>query len=139
MKNTKSNSKQKINALLEVGLEEIPARFMPAMIDDLKQKAGKELQSSRLSYSSVQTYGTPRRLILYIEGLPVKQDDLSKEVRGPQKQAAFSGDGKPTKAAEGFAKSQGVSVISSEGPENRGQGIRFRFRGRKRRSDRRNS
>jgi glycyl-tRNA synthetase beta chain len=101
---------EKMNALLEIGLEEVPARFMAGMIEDLKQKAEKELQALRLAYSSVQTYGTPRRLVLYIEGLPARQDDFSKEVKGPQKQAAFSADGSPTKAAEGFAKSQGVSV-----------------------------
>jgi glycyl-tRNA synthetase beta chain len=101
---------QKINALLEIGMEEVPARFMPAMIEDLRQKAEKELQASRLAYSSIQTYGTPRRLVLYLEGLPSKQDDISKEVRGPQKQAAFSADGNATKAAEGFAKSQGAAV-----------------------------
>jgi len=106
----KKISNTKINALLEIGLEEVPARFMPAMLSDLKQKAEKELQSSRLIYKSIQTYGTPRRIVLYIEGLPPRQDDLTKEVRGPHKQVAFAENGTPTKAAEGFANSQGVSV-----------------------------
>ena len=105
---------QKINALLEIGLEEVPARFMPAMIEDLKQKAEKELNSSRLTFNSIQTYGTPRRLVLYIEGLPAKQADLSKEMRGPQKQAAYSADGAPTKAAEGFAKGQDKTLSGAK-------------------------
>ncbi len=108
MKKTETN--KKINALLEIGLEEVPARFMPAILADLKQKAEKELQASRLLYGSIETYGTPRRLVLYIEGLPHKQDDLKKEVRGPHKQVAFAENGAPTKAGEGFANGQGVSV-----------------------------
>jgi glycyl-tRNA synthetase beta chain len=110
MKKTKTNSNAKINALLEIGLEEVPARFMPAILADLKQKAEKELQASRLSFGSIETYGTPRRIVLYLEGLPNKQDDLTKEVRGPHKQVAFADNGTPTKAGEGFAKGQGVAV-----------------------------
>jgi len=107
---SKTNPNIKINALFEVGLEEVPARFMPAILDDLKQKAEKELQASRLPCGSISTYGTPRRIVLYIEGLPKKQEDITKEVKGPHKQAAFGNNGVPTKAAEGFANSQGVRV-----------------------------
>jgi len=107
---SKTNPNVKINALLEIGLEEVPARFMPAILDDLKQKAEKELQASRLPCRSISTYGTPRRIVLYIEGLPKKQEDLSREVRGPQKQVAFANNSTPTKAAEGFANSQGIKV-----------------------------
>ncbi len=110
MKKPKTNPNTKLNALLEIGLEEIPARFVPALLADLKAKAEKELQTSRLAYKSVRTYGTPRRLVLYIEGLPAKQDDLAKEVKGPSREQAFNGNGNPTKAAEGFAKSQGIPV-----------------------------
>ncbi|MFH1710291.1 MAG: glycine--tRNA ligase subunit beta, partial [bacterium] len=106
----KNEINKKLNALLEIGLEEVPARFMPALLEDLKQKAEKELKASRLSYTSIGTYGTPRRIVLYIEALPQKQDDLSKEVKGPHKQAAFADGNTPTKAAEGFAKSQGIAV-----------------------------
>ena len=107
---TKQNPNQKLNALLELGLEEVPARFMPAMLADLKEKAEKELKASRLAFKTVCTYGTPRRLVLYIEGLPLRQEDLAKEVKGPSREQAFGGNGTPTKAAEGFAKSQGISV-----------------------------
>jgi glycyl-tRNA synthetase beta chain len=100
----------KINALLEIGLEEVPARFMTALLADLKEKAEKELQSARLPFKSVQTFGTYRRLVLYIEGLPAKQEDISKEVKGPSREQAFGGNGTPTKAAEGFAASQSVMI-----------------------------
>ena len=100
----------KINALLEIGLEEVPARFMPGLLSDLKEKAIKEIQASRLKFDKIATYGTPRRLVLYIEGLPIKQDDLSKEVKGPPRDAAFTNNGTPSKSAEGFAASQGVSI-----------------------------
>ncbi len=110
MKKVKTDQNQKINALLEIGLEEVPARFMPAILEDLKQKSEKELQASRLSPKSIKTYGTPRRIVLYIEGIARKQDDLEKEVRGPNRQTAFADGGAATKAGEGFAKSQGVQV-----------------------------
>jgi len=105
----KISTKQK-NALFELGLEEIPARFMPGMLADLKDKAKKELEAARLPFKSVETYGTPRRLVLYIEGLPEKQRDLSKEIKGPTREAAFGKNGTPTPAAEGFAKSHGISI-----------------------------
>ena len=107
---TKTKVNNKNNALLEIGLEEVPARFMPAMLADLKEKAEKDLQTSRLPFNLVQTFGTPRRLVLYIEGIPAKQEAISKEVKGPSREVAFAGNGKPTKAAEGFAASQGVAV-----------------------------
>jgi len=100
----------KKNALLEIGLEEVPARFMSAILADLKEKAVKELQSARLPFRSIQTFGTYRRLVLYIEGLPAKQEDLSKEVKGPSREQAFGGNSTPTRAAEGFAASQGIKV-----------------------------
>jgi glycyl-tRNA synthetase beta chain len=106
-----AGSGKPINALLEIGLEEMPSRFMPALLADLKEKAAKELEALRLTSKSVRTYGTPRRLVLYIEGLPIKQDDVINEVRGPAKEHAFNGSGQPTKAAEGFAKSQGVQTL----------------------------
>lgn len=106
------NPKQagKLNALLEIGLEEVPSRFMPGILADLKAKADKALTELRLGFRSVETLGTPRRLVLYISGLPPRQDDISREVKGPSREAAYGGNGTPTKAAEGFAKSQGVSI-----------------------------
>jgi glycyl-tRNA synthetase beta chain len=110
MKSKKATKQGAANALLEVGVEEIPARFMLSFLDDLKAKAEKELGASRLSFKSVKTCGTARRLVLYIEGLVPYQDNIVEERKGPLKEKAFGADGKPTQACVGFAKSIGVDT-----------------------------
>jgi glycyl-tRNA synthetase beta chain len=111
-----------LKALLEIGCEEIPARFMPGFLKDLKEKAELKLKDARLSFSKIETLGTYRRLTLYIEGLPAKQDDLSREAKGPPAAIAFDAEKKPTKAAIGFAKTQGVKVdqliVKSDGKKD---------------------
>jgi len=102
------------NALLEIGLEEVPARFMSGFLLDLKKKAEEKLAQSRLKYSKVETLGTLRRLTLYIENLAIKQEDIVEEIKGPSKSAAFDEKGNPTKAAQGFAKKQGVKLSDLE-------------------------
>ena len=92
-----------LNALLEIGCEEIPARFMPDFLADLKNKAVEKLQQERVSFSDVKTLGTYRRLTLIIEDLTKKQADLSEEVKGPPADRAFDPSGRPTQAALGFA------------------------------------
>lgn len=99
-----------LNALLEIGCEEIPARFMPGFLKDLGEKAEEKLKQERISFSNVQTLGTYRRLTLYIEDIAKKQPDLAEELKGPPAERAFDSSGKPTQAAIGFAKSQGISV-----------------------------
>jgi len=96
--------------LMEIGTEEIAARFMPRAISQLKELAENILQEKRLAYGKVATFGTPRRLALLVNGLAETQQELVEEVKGPAKKAAFDAEGKPTKAAEGFARSQGVDV-----------------------------
>ncbi|MDA8235861.1 MAG: glycine--tRNA ligase subunit beta [Clostridia bacterium] len=96
--------------LLEIGTEEIAARFMPGAIKQLKELAENIFREKRLNYKSIDTYGTPRRLTLVVSGLDEAQAELVEEVKGPAKKAAFDAEGKPTKAAEGFARGQGVSV-----------------------------
>lgn len=98
--------------LLEIGTEEIPAHFMPGALAQLKELAGKKLAEHRLNCERIDTFGTPRRLALLLNGLAEKGQDLREEVRGPAKKAAFAPNGEPTKAAQGFARSQGVSVES---------------------------
>lgn len=102
--------KAPINALLEIGTEEIPARFMDALLEDLKLKAQEKLAAEKIKCDAVQTLGTARRLVLYISGIMPKQPDIAEEVKGPPKEFAFDAQGKPTKAAEGFARSQGVNI-----------------------------
>ncbi|MBO8168841.1 MAG: glycine--tRNA ligase subunit beta [Thermoanaerobacteraceae bacterium] len=96
--------------LLEIGTEEIPARFMNNALEQLKTKTETELQENRLEYETVATYGTPRRLAVVVSGLAEKQADLVTEVKGPSKKVAFDEEGNPTKAVQGFARGQGVDV-----------------------------
>jgi glycyl-tRNA synthetase beta chain len=99
--------------LLEVGTEELPASFLSSAIEQWKQRIPKSLAENNLINNAVEVYGTPRRLAVLIKGLPSQQADREEEIKGPPAQAAFK-DGKPTPAAEGFAKKQGVDVSALE-------------------------
>ncbi|MHB1420164.1 MAG: glycine--tRNA ligase subunit beta [Bacillota bacterium] len=96
--------------LLEIGTEEIPARFMEPALSQLKEMAEKKLAELRLEYARIATYGTPRRLTIYIYALDETQKDQVNEVKGPPFSAAYDTQSQPTKAAAGFARSQGVAV-----------------------------
>jgi glycyl-tRNA synthetase beta chain len=95
--------------LLEIGMEEIPARFVRGAMDQLKEKTEKWLAEARIAYSGVRSYATPRRITVLVEGVEEKQTDLNEEVRGPSKKIAQGPDGAWTQAALGFARSQGVA------------------------------
>ena len=84
--------------LLEIGTEEIPARFLPEAVVKLKENSEKIFSEYRLPYNSIKTYATPRRLSLIAEVAPL-QEAAEKEVWGPPVNAAFDKDGKPTRAA----------------------------------------
>lgn len=96
--------------LLEVGTEEIPARFMDSVLEQLKELTAKTFEEQRLSYDKIYTYGTPRRIVLHVTGLSPEQESLLQEVKGPAAKVAFNEAGEASRAAQGFAKSQGVSV-----------------------------
>lgn len=96
--------------VFEIGTEEIPARFMASAISQMQDITVNWLTENRLVYEKAAAYGTPRRLAVYITGLAEKQEEFTEEVKGPAQKAAFDGEGNPTKAAEGFARGQGVSV-----------------------------
>jgi len=100
--------------LLEIGTEEIPARFIPGALDALKGLAKERFQQSRLQYREIETAGTPRRLALLIFGISPFQSDKTENIMGPPKQAAFSEDGRPNKVALGFSKAKGVGVEELE-------------------------
>lgn len=100
------------NYLLEIGTEEIPAKFMPGALTQLRELAGKLLAENRIQYEKITSWGTPRRLVLLINNLAEKGQDVEEEVRGPAKKAAYDGEGNFSKAAQGFARSQGVDVES---------------------------
>ncbi|MGB9628710.1 MAG: glycine--tRNA ligase subunit beta [Thermodesulfobacteriota bacterium] len=98
--------------LLEIGTEEIPAGFIPQALIELENLARKELEVSRIDFGRMKTFGTPRRLVLFVESLSEKQRDEEIKKIGPSKKAAFDKKGNPTQAAIGFAKSQSVEVES---------------------------
>ncbi|HEX9080489.1 MAG TPA: glycine--tRNA ligase subunit beta, partial [Desulfuromonadaceae bacterium] len=95
---------------LEIGSEEIPAGFIPRAMAEMEAIITRELTNARLSFGEVKTLGTPRRLALVVKDIPAVQPDAEITATGPSKKAAFDADGKPTKAAEGFARGQGVDV-----------------------------
>ena len=118
--------------LLEVGTEEIPASYIHPALESLAQSAQTSLKNLRLSHKRVHTWGTPRRLALMVEEVSDSQPDLDQEVLGPPERVALDSHGKPTKAALGFARSQGVSVEELkvvETPRGRYVAVRKRQRG----------
>ncbi len=97
------------NLLLEIGTEEIPAHVMPPILNQLKDLAEKNLNESRINFGEVYTFGTPRRLTLFVKDLAENQADVEEEKRGPSIKIAVDADGKYTKAAVGFARGQKIN------------------------------
>ncbi len=96
--------------LLEIGAEELPPVAIAPVLEQLRVGARSALEAARLDAGEVKTAGTVRRLALIVEGIASRQRDLVTEVRGPAAKVAFDAEGRPTRAAEGFARSQGVAV-----------------------------
>ena len=100
------------NVILEIGTEELPSRFLPAIITDFKAFALELLNSNRLGFGDVQVCATPRRLVLMVSHLDEQQKELVELFKGPPLKSAYDSAGSPTRAALGFASSKGVSVDS---------------------------
>ena len=98
---------------MEVGTEELPADFNDEAIAQWQQIIPKSLEENFLTPENLEVYGTPRRLAILISGLPEQQKDRDEVIKGPPVKAAFK-DGKPTKAAEGFARKQEVTLDDLE-------------------------
>jgi len=96
--------------LLEIGTEEIPARFIPPVLEEMAASLSKLLAQERIAVGEILTWGTPRRLALVAKEVATSQAEVTEEVIGPPKAVAFDGAGQPTAAAQGFAKAQGVKV-----------------------------
>lgn len=94
--------------LLEIGVEEIPSRYMNQALTDLRSLALNMLRENRLTHGEINTMGTPRRLVLVIPGLAGRQTDAFTKKRGPRLSAAYDENGQPTKALLGFARGQGL-------------------------------
>jgi glycyl-tRNA synthetase beta chain len=95
--------------IFEIGTEEIPARFLPDAMTQMKESAEKLFTEYRLCFGSLKTYASPRRLSLLGE-VDRSQTATEKEVWGPPENVAFDKEGLPTRAADAFAKSQGIAI-----------------------------
>ena len=96
--------------LFEIGCEELPASYIEPALQQMREQTEAWLKENRLESGEISTLATPRRLALHIESLATVQEDMEAEVGGPPAAAAYGADGEPTRAAEGFARSQGVNV-----------------------------
>ncbi|MFD1885404.1 glycine--tRNA ligase subunit beta [Paenibacillus wenxiniae] len=94
--------------LLEIGLEEVPARFLRAAMNQLLDKTVKWLDDSRLAHGDAKVFATPRRLAVWVKDVAEKQEDITEDVKGPSRKIAQDESGNWSKAALGFARSQGV-------------------------------
>ena len=96
--------------LLEVGTEEIPARFLETAKEGLHKLLKDAFSAAWISYGESEVYATPRRIAVIIKGLAEKQEESVSVKYGPPYNRAFDAEGKPSPAATGFAKSQGVTL-----------------------------
>ena len=96
--------------LIEIGLEEMPARFVTSSMNQLADKVRKWATEHQLSFEQVLPYSTPRRLAIVVKSLSEKQSDVTIEAKGPAKKIAQDENGNWSKAAQGFVRGQGVSV-----------------------------
>ncbi len=88
----------------------MPARFMLPALEQLRELTEAMLTELRLPYGQIRTLGTPRRLAVIVTEVAEQQTPVVREIRGPAKQVAFDAAGNPTRAAEGFARAQGIAV-----------------------------
>lgn len=101
---------ERLPFLLEIGSEEIPARFVPDAMVELERRLTEGLAAARLDYEGVRVVATPRRLTLLCDALATRQPDRETEVKGPPLSVAFGADGQPTPAGLGFARKAGVEL-----------------------------
>src|SRR5690554_5346115 len=98
--------------LLELGFEELPARFVKGALRQLSEAIQNNLVKQRLGFSHVSLYSTPRRLTVLIKDLQLQQEDLVEEIKGPPLNIAKDQSGNLTKAGQGFLRSQGADESS---------------------------
>jgi len=112
--NLNSETLEPETLLLEIGAEELPAGDLEEALAQLRELTPARLAEARLDYEGLRVLGTPRRLVVLIEGLAPQQRPIEELVKGPPARAAFDDAGQPTKAALGFARSKGVDVDELE-------------------------
>ena len=96
--------------LLEIGLEEMPAHVVTNSMQQLEQKVSEFLATEKLTFSSIKSFSTPRRLAVLVSEVAEKQADTEEEVKGPAKKIALDSEGNWSKAAEGFVRGQGLTT-----------------------------
>jgi glycyl-tRNA synthetase beta chain len=94
--------------LFEIGVEELPGGYVPGALEQLERGARDGLAGLRLGFGDLCTYGTPRRLALFVKDLAERQADFDEEAMGPAVKVAFDAEGKPTRALLGFCTGKGV-------------------------------
>lgn len=95
---------------LEIGSEEIPAGFLPKAMADMRALISAEFENAHIPHGEIITLATPRRLVLAVRDVAEEQPTIRTKAMGPAKSVAYDAEGKPTRAAEGFARGQGVAV-----------------------------
>lgn len=113
------------NYLVEIGVEELPARYINNSLEQFKNNTAKLFKEERINFEEIKAYATPRRLTLLIYGLDEKQSDLNEKAKGPTKKIAFDDDENPTKALLGFMRGQGVDISSIYTEEFKGEDYVF--------------
>ena len=98
--------------LIEIGMEELPPKHLKPLMDALGREIATQLDALQLPFQDIETFSTPRRLAVRVNGLASQQVDQNIERKGPSLSAAYDSQGKPSKALLGFAKSCGIDELS---------------------------
>lgn len=109
------------NLLVELGLEELPAYVVTSSMNQLRDRVETFLTDNRLTFETIETFSTPRRLAVRVVGLADQQTDLTEDFKGPAKKIALDADGNFTKAAEGFVRSKGLTTADIRFEEIKGE------------------
>ncbi|MEA3346234.1 MAG: glycine--tRNA ligase subunit beta [Chloroflexota bacterium] len=112
-----AKSLSRLDAVLEIGTEELPAQDVTGAIEQLRERLPAMLADVRLDYEDIWASGTPRRLAAIVKGLAARQTEREQVVKGPPVKVAYDAQDNPTRAAEGFARSQKVPVESLQARE----------------------
>ena len=100
--------------LIELGTEELPPKSLKTLATTFHDQIKAQLDAAKLSYTAMHWYATPRRLAVKVDGLIASQADKAIEKRGPAVNVAFDAEGNASKAAEGWARSNGITVADAE-------------------------
>ena len=99
--------------ILEIGTEELPARFLPDQEKELRERMRAALNAAAVDFDAVETAATPRRAVVMVRNIALTQRETEEVLTGPPAKVAFDAEGKPLPAAEGFARTQGVDMADT--------------------------